>query len=171
LLGAGDAEIASDSSHVLFPMWPCADDPAGPHGMVRLAAQADTVVETAVVEVPSTPDLGWVMLIDDLAFAGGEPDAECADAVPAFAAEDLCDAEPGPDERGAYLCVPMPDTVASCDECDLQCMQQATEAAATASGSCLPLPSRLVCGPDPNAETDGECCYVVASGEDTCGPD
>jgi len=164
LLDTDGNEVATAAADPDFAMWPCPGSYAS-EGVVRLLATADVPVRYARMEVPRVDGIGFVWLLDDFAFSGGpSSDAgNCHDLDTQIFPDRLCHGNPGPDQLVQYVCVERPDSIASCAECDLVCMQQMTLQRISQEQACLGYPDELLCGPDPQYENS--CCYVVLANE------
>lgn len=175
LLNSNGDEVGLDQKRMNPQIWPTCIPPgvAEADGLlttVSLAAHADEAVSTIVVAYTPVPvNWGYAVYLDNLTMSAANlpgteacpwnADGEIEDTVP------RCELGADDEVRVRYLCHDMPDTVDSCEDCDVECLQQIVRDTEMSINDCMTYPDEILCGPYPDTE---KCCYIVYAHTDWC---
>jgi hypothetical protein len=165
LFDAAGRELVSVTQKLPLLLWPC-DRRAG--SFLTLVAEASHGrVASAVVDAPvNETGMKTALTIDSFAFSAADvaPTARC----PWDHRESVPECRPANSSEGdvRYLCIARPPSVDSCETCDLSCLRSAVYATRLAANECVPIPSELLCGPNPFVASD--CCYLTLSRSSRC---
>ncbi len=175
LLNREGEEVGLDQKRMNPNLWPTCiprgvAEADGLLTTIPLVVHADEPVSTIIVAYTPVPiNWGYAVYLDNLTMRAANlpgddacpwnDDGEIEDTVP------RCELGEDEELRARYLCHNKPDTVDSCEACDVECLQQIVRDADIQINECMTFPDEIICGPNPNTE---KCCYIVHAHNDWC---